>query len=143
MTMMTLTALRDSAPLLIKAAQAQLDEWQQDEDGIDEVLGAGGCCGLIADAMSGELSSLGFDTARMGTDFEGGARVRRRQHHGGVFIVDVPARVYETGAGYVWTKRPGVVLTPDDLVLDRVAGPMTQGEFCRAYLDEGPSIGWD
>lgn len=72
MTMMTLTALRDSAPLLIKAAQAQLDEWQQDEDGIDEVLGAGGCCGLIADAMSGELSSLGFDTARMGTDFEGG-----------------------------------------------------------------------
>lgn len=72
MTMMTLMALRDSAPLLIKAAQAQLDEWQQDEDGVDEVLGAGGCCGLIADAMSGELSSLGFDTARMGTDFEGG-----------------------------------------------------------------------
>lgn len=140
--MMTSEQLRENAALLIKAAQEQLDGWEQDEDGVDEVLGTGGCCGLIADAISGELSSLGFDTARMGTDFDGGHEFLAVNTADGVFVVDIPARVYETGYGYVWTKRPGVVLTAEDLTLDKIAGPLSESEFAETYLGEGFSPGW-
>lgn len=35
------------------------------------------------------------------------------------FTVDIPARVYERGSGYTWTKLPGVVFTPADIFISR------------------------
>lgn len=143
MTKKTIRELRAASNQMILAAQDELDNWRQDENGVDEFLGTGGCCGLIADAMSHTLSCLGFDIARLSTDFDGGHEFLVANTADGVFSVDIPARVYETGYGYVWTKRDGVVLTEEDVVLDRVADPMTQEEFAAAYLDEGLSPSWD
>lgn len=36
--------VRAAAALLIRAAQAVLDGWEQDEEGLDPELGAGGAC---------------------------------------------------------------------------------------------------
>ena len=69
---MTLQELQDTFPAIILSAQEELDAWVQDANGHDEVLGAGGACGLIADRISEVLSGEGFLTAMMDTDFDGG-----------------------------------------------------------------------
>ncbi len=35
-------------------------------------------------------------------------------------ILDLPARVYETGGGYTWRKKPGVTIRPTDFLLEPV-----------------------
>lgn len=121
---------------LAAAAQTELDAWQQDEDGMDELLGAGGACGLVADAMGRVLSEHDVTHARIGTDFDGGHEFLVALCEDGVVSVDIPARVYETGAGYVWAKKEGVTLTADDVMISVVRGPMTEREFGAEYLDE-------
>lgn len=136
MTLEELDALRFE---MVRVAQEELDAWQQDEDGFDEVLGAGGACGLIADRISSVLEEAGITTARMGTDFDGGHEFLVALVDEGVFMVDIPASVYETGSGYVWSKKEGVVLSPDDVVTTQVRGPMSETEFGAEFLDETPA----
>ena len=54
-----------------------------------------------------------------------------------VFRIDIPPGAYETGAGYVWKKRDGVWLGPEDLILDRVEGQISEEEFRYRYAEEG------
>lgn len=138
----TLKHLKELMPRLAEAAQSELDGWTQDEDGFDEVLGTGGACGLIADAMSNVLAEAGFETARLGTDFDGGHEFLVALCEEGVFTVDIPAGVYETGYGYSWKKRGGVTLSPDDVSLFRTEEPMSAQSFRRTYLDD-PGGDWD
>ena len=120
---------------LVRVAQVELDAWQQDADGMDEVLGAGGACGLIAEAMAGVLAENGVTFARVDTEFDGGHEFLVALVDEGVVMVDIPARVYETGGGYVWTKREGVILTAEDVCVDVVREPMSEKEFEREYCD--------
>ena len=136
---MTLQELQDTFPAIILSAQEELDAWVQDANGHDEVLGAGGACGLIADRISEVLSGEGFLTARMDTDFDGGHEFVMALVDEGAFIVDIPASVYESGSGYVWTKKEGVLLTSEDVSLLKVRGPMSESEFSAEFLDEAPS----
>lgn len=126
-------------PQLAIAAQEQLDEWVQDEEGFDEVLGAGGACGLIADAMASVLSENGVVFARIDTEFDGGHEFIAALCDEGVVTIDIPARIYENGAGFVWTKKPGVILSPDDVHIDVVRDPMSEAEFLAEYCDD-PSL---
>ena len=128
---------------IVAAGQVEVDAWEQDENGVDEVLGSGGVCGLVADRMSEVLSALGADVAHAETDFDGGHAFLHARLADGVFRVDVPASVYETGSGYVWTKRPGAVIRPEDLILDKIAGPMSEADFARDYADAGERPSWD
>lgn len=95
-------------PLLVAAAQKEYDEWEQDEDGIDVVLGSGGVCQDIASAMASVMSSNGIDCSEV-------CQSQGEQHvycickiQEGVYEVDISPYVYETGGGYNWRKIPGV-----------------------------------
>lgn len=130
------------APEIVAAGQVEVDAWEQDENGLDEVLGSGGVCGFVADRMSEVLAALGADVAHAETDFDGGHAFLHARLADGVFRVDVPPGVYETGGGYVWAKRPDAVIRPEDLIIDKVAGPMSQAEFAREYADAGDRPVW-
>jgi hypothetical protein len=118
-------------PEVVRVAQQTYDDWKQDEEGFDEELGEGGICHLIADEVCGVLAAHGIDcgpvsaqvgeqhvwaVAKIGTVDEEGDTDRA---DAGVWSIDIPPRVYESGGGYSWRKKPGVVFGVDDVVVDR------------------------
>ena len=113
--------LRALRPALARAAQKVVDEWAQDDEGVDEEFGTGGACDAVARAMDDVIGQK-IPEARL---VDGG-------HEGDdhaflvvltddeAYVVDVPASVYETGGGYRWRKRVGARVMADDVVVERV-----------------------
>lgn len=123
---------------LVTAAQTVLNDWVQDENGFDEELGEGGACDLIADAMVSVLSEAGVEDAiSLHSEMDGGHTFVVARLDDGVFTIDIPPSVYETGAGYVWRKREGVVLREGDIAMMRIEPPMSTEMFAYRYC-EGP-----
>jgi hypothetical protein len=125
-----LKALR---PEIATAAQRVYDEWAQDEEGLDEELGAGGICHLIADDVVGLLSREGFDAATVSAQVGEQHVWVVAQTDDGVYLVDIPPSVYESGSGYRWRKKPGVEFSGDDVVIDRESAD--PGDFERFLED--------
>lgn len=113
-------ALDRLRPAMATAAQAVLDAWQVDEEGLDEVYGAGGPCEDVAQALMDVLSSIP------------GIEMREGGHEGDdhawlivwdeteAYAVDIPPGVYETGAGYSWQKLPDVQVQPTDIYIEPI-----------------------
>jgi len=104
---------------LAKAAQKEYDQWEQDESGYDEHVGYGGICQEIARAMGEEIPD-GFDYVEISSDHEVHVWVAVLAEEG-VFRLDIPHGVYETGGGYNWTKIPDVTFKPSDIIIDQIA----------------------
>lgn len=103
---------------MVKAAQAVLDAWEQDEDGWDEDLGSGGACDEIAEAISSVISSLdGVELTDGGHDGDDHAWVIAYDNEY-AYGIDIHPSVYESGGGYSWTKREGVVLEDGDVSIE-------------------------
>lgn len=118
-------------PQLVKVAQKVYNEWEQDEEGIDVDYGGGGICDDIASEMCAVLSNNGIDcfshynqydyhTTAMAYDTE-------TQE---LYSVNLPAGVYESGAGYTWTKIPNVKISPGDIVIEEI-------EYDQFFDEEG------
>lgn len=109
-------------PELVSTTQHVYDNWQQNDDGYDEELGEGGVCQDIADAMAYVMDSNGIDSMIVDNGGMGDQHVwimiKVRE---GVFSVDIPPSVYETGGGYSWKKIKNVVFTNNDVVFDKVS----------------------
>jgi hypothetical protein len=117
--------------LIAEKAQAVYDAWEQNEDGEDEEYGAGGICQDVAEEIVGVLdeheaatvfSSVGDNHVYVITKLSEG-----------VYVVDIPPSVYESGSGYVWRKQKDVQITADDVVLDWID---SDPENFENYLDE-------
>lgn len=121
---------------LALAAKSVWEEWDQGDDGFDDVLGVGGICQDIAEAMSSVLYEKGVENVISVHSAVG-------ENHvflvvlleDGVYSIDIPPGVYETGGGYVWKKRQDAKFTPDVVIIDRIAGRMEPDEFERDYGD--------
>ncbi len=129
-------AIRALAPALADAAQGIYDAWDQDEHGMDPELDAGGICHLVAEAFVPILAEAGVEgvatmQAACGENHVFAVALLST----GVYTVDISPYVYESGAGYVWAKRPGVRIRPEDVMVDRVSGPMDIEAFEEAYRD--------
>lgn len=121
-------------PAMCKLAQQVYQEWDQSGEDGDPELGFGGICDLIADQICHVLGQEGvectsWNTAGMG---ENHTSVIANLADG-VFEVDIPPHVYETGGGYTWHKRPEVVFDPRDVAISRLEPPMTDEEFVDRY----------
>lgn len=109
-------------PRMVVVAQKVYDEWAQDEEGYDEELGAGGICQDIADDICGVLASEGLDCSPVSASV--GEQhvwvvVKLEGADAGVWSIDIPPDVYETGGGYTWRKRPGVAFEAAHIVVAR------------------------
>jgi len=114
--------LRAAIPQIVARAQHVYNEWAQDEEGLDEELGEGGICDQIAEEVVGVLGALGIDSSTVWSEGVGENHVwavaRIAEGPGaGVWSIDIPPGVYETGGGYSWKKIPDVTLDEDDVVL--------------------------
>jgi len=113
-------AIRPLLPALASAAQRAYDAWDQNDEGIDEVLGAGGVCQDIAENMAGVLSSKGIEAQTISAAVGDQHVYVVAQLPDGVYTIDIPPGAYEAGAGYNWRKIPGVRFDPGYIVVDKL-----------------------
>lgn len=110
-------------PQLAAAAQQVYSEWEQDEEGFDEMLGTGGICQDIAEAMVDVIYQNIPDAEVRIVDNNGVGEqhvwlVAYRNYGNDQFegcSVDIHPSVYETGGGYSWRKIPDVVFDVNDV----------------------------
>lgn len=106
---------------IIKAVQQVYDLWEQDEDEGDPELGFGGICDLIAEEIISVLDKSNIEAVSMNSEGMGEnhtwvvAKFRE-----GVFMIDIPPEVYESGGGYFWKKKKGVNFHPEMISLEKI-----------------------
>jgi hypothetical protein len=132
---LSIDEIKSLLPSLLAAAQSVYDAWHQ-VDGMDEELGGGGICHFMADRFGDCLSQAGVE------DFASIQAAVGENHvyivallEDGVYSIDIPPGVYETGGGYSWTKRSGVAFQHADIVIYRVEGTMSSADFQERYCE--------
>ena len=109
--------IKELLPQIVAVAQAEYDQWEQDPEEGDPELGFGGICDLIADGIAGL-----FDEAA--TVNSEGMGVNHTwvviKLPSGVWNIDIPPSTYESGAGYTWTKKRDVVISPEDVIVELI-----------------------
>ena len=91
---------------LAQAAQTVYDQWSQDADGNDEVFGTGGICDEIADVLMDVLGSHGIHDIQ--SQYNEPHTYVIGKFKEGIFTIDIPFSVYESGYLYTWKKTPNV-----------------------------------
>ena len=114
------TALRALAPRVAKAAQRVYDEW--DPAGEFDEYGGGGICDDVADAICDVLRESGVEDVTTYHVFDDNHTVAIALMPDGVWEVDVPSGVYETGGWYKYKRRPGVEIGVDDVAVTKLDG---------------------
>lgn len=129
----TLSQLKEQIPKMLKAAQKEYDEWDQDDEGYDHEVGHGGICHLIVDAICDVLD--GFERASYSLDSEVHV-ITIVQLKEGIFEIDIPYSIYEKGGGYTWKKIPNVVFEKDDIVISKISSdPDDIKNYIEPYID--------
>lgn len=106
---------------MVKVAQKQYDRWQQDHEGQDVELGRGGICHLIADDLINVLYRNKIDNVQsVCSNYEQHVYIVG-QFKEGIYEIDIPYDVYETGGGFTWKKRPDVIFSRQDIVVSRLS----------------------
>lgn len=116
----SVTIIRTIMPQLLQAAQHVYDQWEQDDDGYDEEYGGGGVCHDIADAMSGVLSNHNIEATSFSQQIGDVHVYVIAQFKEGVYEINIPPNVYETGSGYTWKKIPGVRFDAGDVIVAQI-----------------------
>jgi len=119
---------------LILVAQKIYNEWEQDNEGYDELYGTGGICDEIADAMC--------DVVHGKTDYNCFTLYNEFDCHTSIYVydiekkllynVDIPPYIYESGIAYTWKKLKDV-----NFIVDHVA--ITEQDY-DDYLDENGEV---
>lgn len=118
----TLAELESLIPDIIKVSQRVYDSWAQNDDGMDDELGCGGICQDIASEICGLLSEKGFECTTVSQEIGEQHVYTVVKLEDGVYEVDIPPGVYETGGGYRWRKIPDVSFNKNDIVIDKIDG---------------------
>lgn len=109
---------RNNIAKILQTAQRIYDDW--DEADRDTYAG-GGICHLIADAICDVMGEIGIDCAPVSCSYEQHVYVAVRVAEG-VYTIDIPYSIYETGGGFSWQKLPDVQFDSRDVVFYRVSG---------------------
>lgn len=106
---------------IIEEVQKIYDDWQQDEDGIDDILGSGGICDEIANKMVDIFTNNGLNAFTLYDPHEThtSAYVYSTKSKT-CYNVDIPYSFYEKGYLYTWTKIPNVVFNENMVSITEV-----------------------
>lgn len=110
--------IRLLTPEIANAAQEIYDEWDQSDPDNDDLNG-GGICHLISDSVADILYRNAIPCITEGATDEQHVYVVA-QCSDGVWYVDIPWSVYERGGGFTWTKIPGVIFQPNDVIVRKL-----------------------
>lgn len=121
--------IKDIFHLLAIAAQKELDAWEQDENGVDPVLGEGGICENIAYAMSDVLDEAGLKYGILVDGYDEHSDITLVASDG-VWRLDIPWQIYEIHHGYCrWEKIKNAKITQNDIVLEKLSDNPQEGEL--------------
>lgn len=103
-------------PSMASVAQKVYDEWIPEDE-----FDTGGICDIIASEISNVIASNISDISIEEYGWEG-------DDHAALivsfdderYVVDIPAYVYEIGGGYSWKKIPNVIISANDVVIERI-----------------------
>jgi len=118
---------------MVNVAQEQYDGWQQDKHGVNIELGRGGICHLIADDLIGVLYKHNIDNVQSVCSSHEQHVYIVGQFKEGVYEIDIPYDIYETGGGFTWKKKPDVKFSREDIVISRLSS--VPSEY-KDYVDE-------
>lgn len=100
--------------------QKEYDQWSQDETGYDEAVGHGGICHLIADQIVMFLDKMGYESLTHSLDSEVHVLVVVKLTDG-IYWIDIPYHLYETGGGYVWKKKPNIIFDKTFVTFNKIS----------------------
>jgi len=106
---------------LAEAAQKVYNEWEQDENGYCDWLGEGGICQDIAEEMCDILSNNNIECMSFSQQIGEQHVFVIAKTDDGVYSIDIPPYLYETGGGYCWKKIPDVEFDERYVVIDRLS----------------------
>lgn len=120
------TELLQLRPEMAAAAQKVYDEWKQDEEGVDEEVGCGGICDqvdrAIGDVIAASVGGVEFSEGGADGDDHAWTIAHRGEE---AYGVDIPPGVYESGSGFRWKKKAGIVFRPEHVEIFPVELPDT------------------
>lgn len=102
---------------IAKAAQNVYNQWEQDEEGVDEMYGSGGICDDIADAMCNAVQNkTKYNCFHLYNEYECHTSIYVYDTlNKKIYNVDIPPHVYEKGYGYNWKKIKDVTFSLNDV----------------------------
>jgi len=107
-------------PKLVKIAQKVYDEWDQDEEGYDEILGTGGICDEIAEKFCDYIIRIIKHDAFSYYDEYSTHTCCIVYDDNTAYVLNLPADVYEKGYLYTWKKRKDVIIKENDFEIIKV-----------------------
>lgn len=103
-------------PNMASVAQKVYDEWNPEDE-----FDTGGICDIIANEISDvialNISDISIEEYGQEGDDHAALIVSLGNER---YVVDIPAYVYETGGGYNWKKIPNVIISANDVVIERI-----------------------
>ena len=111
-------------PQMLVKAQEEYDNW--DEADHDTYAG-GGICHIIADKICDVLNDAGVNCSTVSCSYEQHVYVAIQVEEG-VYTVDIPYHIYETGGGFNWKKLPDVKFESNDIVFYKVTSDSEEFE---------------
>lgn len=106
---------------ILPEIQDVYDNWKQDENGIDVMLGSGGIYQDIAEKICSVLIENDIECTTVSQEFDEQNVYTVAKMNDGVYIIDVSPYTYETGGGYNWKKIPNVIFEESDIIIKRIS----------------------
>lgn len=123
---MKIQKIKDLFDKIIEGVQRVYAEW--DESDLDTYAG-GGICHLIADEICDIL--LNNDIECCTISFESEQHMCVAIKYDGVYLLDIPYDIYETGSTYRWKKRKGITFTTKDIFISKISNnPEEYSQYC-------------
>lgn len=113
----SITKIKQHIHKILQVSQKEYDDWNEDD--IDTYAG-GGICHLIADSICSVLFDLDVECSSVSSCHEQHVYVAVKCKEG-LFTIDIPYWIYETGGGFNWKKIPDVKFEERDIQFYRVS----------------------
>ena len=104
-------------PMILPKIQKAYDDW--DEIDVDTYAG-GGICHILADAICDVLGNNGIECTPVSSSHEQHVYVAGKFSEG-IYIIDIPYHIYETGGGFSWKKIPNITFETGDVTFYRAS----------------------
>jgi hypothetical protein len=115
-----LDRLSDLRTDIAEMAQVIYDDWDQEDD--NNEYGNGGICDTISTGIGDILAANDIEATEGGHEGDDHSYMVAYDEQS-AYIINIPSYIYETGAGYNWTKLGGIQITPDDVEISTTEMP--------------------
>lgn len=115
--LLSVNQAKAAIPQILAAAQRDYDNWNESDQ---DTYAGGGICHIIADSICDVLWKIGVYCTPVSCTHEQHVYVAAKFEEG-VFTIDIPYVIYETGGGFSWKKIPDVKFEPSNVVFYKVS----------------------